>query len=140
MQGKCLGTPRLSAKNRAKRSTTCNDTVETRFFNRVITGDKWVSYHNPVRKKQWLPPNKSPTSTAKPTSHSKKALCVFGGICVEFFIVECLNLDKLLAQVSTANNKMERTELYWKRIRQSPTENASFCHTTMPDRTVRSEH
>ncbi|XP_035720880.1 histone-lysine N-methyltransferase SETMAR-like [Vespa mandarinia] len=52
------------------------------FFDRLIIGDeKWVPYDNPKRKRQWLSPNESPRSTAKPGLHPKKALvCVWWGI------------------------------------------------------------
>ena len=52
------------------------------FFDRLITGDeKWVLYDSPKRKRQWLSPNESPRSTAKPCLQPKRMLlCVWWSI------------------------------------------------------------
>ncbi|XP_014471571.1 PREDICTED: histone-lysine N-methyltransferase SETMAR-like [Dinoponera quadriceps] len=69
----------LSEKNKTNRSIICNLWLQRcnteAFFDRLINVDeKWVLYDNPKRKRQWLSPNKSPRSTAKPSLHPKKSL------------------------------------------------------------------
>ncbi|XP_035725548.1 histone-lysine N-methyltransferase SETMAR-like [Vespa mandarinia] len=69
----------LFEENKANRSITCNVLLQRHhtesFFDRLITGDeKWILYDNPKRKRQWLSPNESPQSTAKPGLHPKRTL------------------------------------------------------------------
>ncbi|XP_043258025.1 histone-lysine N-methyltransferase SETMAR-like [Colletes gigas] len=45
------------------------------FLNRIVTGDeKWVSYDNIVRKRQWLDKNQPPLPGPKANIHGKKIL------------------------------------------------------------------
>ena len=48
------------------------------FLHRIVTGDeKWIYFVNSKRKKLWLDPHASSTSTARPNRFGKKAmLCV----------------------------------------------------------------
>ena len=55
------------------------------FLNRIVTCDeKWVSYKNPVNKKQWLTPGQPSVSTPKPDWRQRRILlCVWwwhGGV------------------------------------------------------------
>ena len=49
------------------------------FWESIVTGDeKWISYDNITRKRQWLDPGEQPKPTPKPEIHGKKALlCVW---------------------------------------------------------------
>lgn len=107
----------LSEENKANRSTTCNLLLQRHnteaFFDRLITGDeKWVLYDNPKRKRQWLSPNESPRSTAKPGLHPKKALlCVWWSIrgVVHFEVLkpgQTVNADLYCEQLDRVNKSL----------------------------------
>ena len=107
----------LSEENKANRSTTCNLLLQRHnteaFFDRLITGDeKWVLYDNPKRKRQWLSPNESPQSTAKPGLHPKKALlCVWWSIrgVVHFEVLkpgQTVNADLYCEQLDRVNQSL----------------------------------
>ncbi|XP_076166383.1 lymphocyte-specific helicase isoform X3 [Ptiloglossa arizonensis] len=107
----------LSEENKANRSTTCNLLLQRHnteaFFDCLITGDeKWVLYDNPKRKRQWLSPNESPQSTAKPGLHPKKALlCVWWSIrgVVHFEVLkpgQTVNADLYCEQLDRVNKSL----------------------------------
>ncbi|CAL1289207.1 unnamed protein product [Larinioides sclopetarius] len=46
------------------------------FLNRIVTGDeKWVTYKNIVRKRQWLDKDEPPLPDPKANIHGKKSYC-----------------------------------------------------------------
>src|SRR6185295_6707409 len=50
------------------------------FFNSIVTSDeKWISYENATRKRQWLDAGEPLKPTPKPDIHGKKISFVFGG-------------------------------------------------------------
>lgn len=107
----------LSEENKANRSTICNLLLQRHnteaFFDRLITGDeKWVLYDNPKRKRQWLSPNESPRSTAKPGLYPKKVLlCVWWSIrgIVHFEVLkpeQTVNADLYCEQLDRVNQSL----------------------------------
>ncbi|CAK9820120.1 Histone-lysine N-methyltransferase SETMAR [Anthophora quadrimaculata] len=107
----------LSEENKANRSITCNVLLQRHhtepFSDRLITVDeKWVLYNNPKRERQWLSPNESPRSTAKPGLHPKKALlCVWWSIhgIVHFVVlkpVQTVNADLYCEQLDRVNQSL----------------------------------
>jgi len=48
------------------------------FLHRIMTGDeKWIYFQNPKRKKSWIDPAQSLTSSSKPNRFGRKTLCVW---------------------------------------------------------------
>lgn len=107
----------LTEENKFQRFSICNSLIlrhhNEPFLDRIVTGDeKWVMYDNPKRKRQWLSPGQSSTSTAKPNIHRKKVLLsVWWGIkgIIHFELLKpgvtinedvyCDQLDRLKAKI-----------------------------------------
>ena len=73
----------LSEVNISQRLSICTSLLSRQknksFLWKIVTGDeKWIYYDNPVNKKQWLSPGKTPLPCPKPEIHRKKVmLCVW---------------------------------------------------------------
>ena len=54
------------------------------FLKKIITGDeKWITYENIVRTRQWLDKDQLLYQILKQTSTARKFCCVYGGIAKE---------------------------------------------------------
>lgn len=73
----------LSDANKAARVTMAGILLRSAknngFFDSIVTSDeKWISYNNTTKKRQWLSPGEPPKITPKPSVHGKKnLLCVW---------------------------------------------------------------
>jgi len=77
----------LKPRDVERRFFTCEQLLERQkrkgFLHRIVTGDeKWIHYDNPKRRKSWVMPGQSLTSTAKPNIHGPKLISAFDGISV----------------------------------------------------------
>ena len=80
---------KLTQNQKNRRNSAAQELLERHnkspFLNRIVTCDeKWVSYKNPVNKKQWLTPGQPSVSTPKPDWRQRRILlCVWwwrGGV------------------------------------------------------------
>ena len=47
------------------------------FLHGIVTGDeKWIYFQNPKRKKSWVDPAQSSTSSSRPNRFGRKTMCV----------------------------------------------------------------
>ena len=82
----------LSEKNKADRLSIATSLLSRQrndpFLDEFITGDeKWITYDNAARKRQWLTRIKSPGPDPKAELHGRKImLCVCCGIVAVLFI------------------------------------------------------
>ena len=67
-------------------------------LNRMITGDeKWITYENIIRKRAYCEPGKPSPSTSKPNlTLSKRMLCIWWDIRVQYIMYELLKLSEKL--------------------------------------------
>lgn len=73
----------LNDRQMEKRKTVCEALHSRRTrktsLHRIVTGDeKWTYFDNPKRRKSWVDPGQSSTSTARPNRFGKKTmLCIW---------------------------------------------------------------
>lgn len=76
----------LTKKNKEERKTLCEKLLSrnnnTPFLHQIVTSDeKWITYDNVTKKKQWLSKNETPISTPRPGLTLRKImLCVWWDI------------------------------------------------------------
>ena len=84
-----MDAPWIDTKSKNRRTSAAQELLERHnkspFLNRIVTCDeKWVSYKNPVNKKQRLTPGQPSVSTPKPDWRQRRILlCVWwwcGGV------------------------------------------------------------
>jgi len=73
----------LNERQQENRKTICEMLLarykRKSFLHRIVTGDeKWIYFENPKRKRSWVTPDESSTSTARPNRYGRKTmLCVW---------------------------------------------------------------
>ena len=74
----------------------------------MITGDeKWITYENIVRKRQWVDKNQEPQPDAKANFHGRNVVCVFGKTAKESSIMNFSDAMKQLQLICMLNNSNE---------------------------------
>jgi len=118
----------LSDTNKAARVTIAGILLRraknTGFFESILTSDeKWISYNNTTKKRQWLSPRQPPKTTPKPDFHGKKnLLCVWWNTkgLVYFEVLESgqtVNSDLYSQQLSRVNQALMRQNIDTRMIK-----------------------
>jgi len=73
----------LNEKQQENRKTTCKILLarykRKSFLHRIVTGEKWIYFENPKRKRSWVTPGETLTSTAR-LNRYRRQCSMFGGI------------------------------------------------------------
>ena len=65
------------------------DKKESGFLHRIVTDDEqWIYFQNPKRKKSWVDPAQSSTSSSR-SNRFRRRCCAFGGIKSVSFTTSC---------------------------------------------------
>jgi len=73
------------------------------FLHRIVTGEKWIHYDNPKKRKSWGLSHVS-TSTAKPNIHGKKLMLCIWWDQLDVVYYELLKPNETLLGLSTEYN------------------------------------
>ena len=106
------------------------------FLHRIVTGEKWIYFQNPKRKKSWIDPAQPSTSSSRPNRFGRKTmLCVWwdqeGVIYYELLKPsETVNAHRYQQLIKLHHALREKRPHYWKRY-----DKLIFLHDNAPSHT-----
>lgn len=116
----------LNDRQMEKRKTVCELLLvryeRKSFLHQIVTGDeKWIYFENPKRKKSWVDPGQSSTSSARPNRFGRKTmLCIWWdqqGVLYKELLKpgETVNAERYRQQLTNLNHALIEKRPEWAR-------------------------